>query len=141
MFLEKTFGNVFGIIWLLIFILAVLGLLVWLLIKKEKVEIVEKRELIKEDYNGFSFEETEDGRFEVKKEDGSVVKTFDKLEDCRVFVDVLLLRSEIENDSNYEIVESDGFFKVRKKGSERTLRKFETEEEAENYIKEKESND
>jgi len=139
MFLEKTFGNLFGIIWLIIFILAILGLLVWLFIKKEKVEEVEKRELVKEQYNGFSFEETEDGKFEVKKEDGNVVKTFDKLEDCKVFVDVLFLRSE--NDSNYEIAEEDGFFKVRKKGSERTLRKFKTEEEAENYIKEKESND
>ena len=38
----------------------------------------------------------------------------------------------------YEIIEQDGFFKVRKKGSERTIRKFLTELEAINYVKEKE---
>ena len=38
----------------------------------------------------------------------------------------------------YEIVEVDNFFKVRKKGSDRTLRKFATLDEAEDFVKEKE---
>ena len=37
MFLEKMFGNTFGMIWLIIFSLAVFALIVWLLVKKDKM--------------------------------------------------------------------------------------------------------
>jgi hypothetical protein len=36
MFLEKLFGNTFGLIWLIVFLVVVLGLIVFLFIKKEK---------------------------------------------------------------------------------------------------------
>ena len=142
MLLEKLFGNLFGLIWLLVFIGAIIFLIVWLFIKRdfvEKKEDVVKKELLRENYGGFLICENEEGKYELKKENGILIKVFDSLEDAKVFVDVLLLRNE--NDSVYEIVEIGGFFKVRKKGSERTLRKFETEEEAENYVKEKGNND
>ena len=135
------FSNAFGLTWLIILTLASGALLVFLFIKKEKVvEVIEeKRELLKETYNSYLIEEREDGVFEVKKEDGKVEKSFDNFNDCKIFIDVLNLRSE--SDSNYEIFEEDNFFKVRNKGSTRTLRKFTEREEAENYIKEKENND
>jgi hypothetical protein len=44
-----------------------------------------------------------------------------------------------EKTSEYEIVEVDGLFKVRKVGSERTIRKFITKKEAVEYVKEKEN--
>ena len=163
MFLENLFGSTFGIIWLLVFTVAVLALLVWLVVKKDKeiIEIKVKDEEkveevvvapveekvqevkvpFKKEYKGFLIEENENNKFEVKKEE-KVLKTFGAVEDCKMFVDVLLLREEeSKSDSAYEIVEVDGFFKVRKKGSERTIRKFETLEEAEDYVREKEDND
>ena len=138
MFFEKMFGSLFGLIWLVIFIVAVFVLLIREIVRKEKVIKIEK-ELLKEVYKKNIIEENEEGLFEIKKEDGSIVKTFSTFEDCKVFIDVLLLRKE--EVSSYEIVEADGFFKVRKIGSSRTIRKFDTEEEAEMYVKEKESND
>jgi len=146
MFFEKMFGNLFGMIWLIVFILGTLSLLVWMFVKKEKVAEVEEKQLIKEVYNDFIIEENNEGKFEVKNEEDITVKVFDNIEDSKMFVDVLLLRNESHDDielkdSNYEIVEINGFFKVRKKGSERTLRKFVTIEEAQNYVKEKDSND
>jgi hypothetical protein len=138
MFIEKMFGNTFGMVWLIIFTLSIFALLVWSFIKKEKLFEI-KKELVKENYNGFVIEEKDDLKFDVKKEDGSVLKTFNNIADCKVFVDVLLLRNE--NNSAYEIVKIDGFFKVRKKESGRIIRKFTTEEDAENYIKEREDND
>ena len=143
MFLEKMFGNVFGIIWLVVFIVAVLSLLIWTFSKKEKVvkETMEevKKELIKDTYKDFIIEENDEGKFEILKSDEKINKVFDSFEDCKIFIDVILLRRE--NNSSYEIIEIDGFFKVRKKGNERTIRKFSTQEEAEDYVKEKESND
>ena len=143
MFLEKMFGNVFGIIWLVVFIVAVLSLLIWTFAKKEKVvkETMEevKKELIKDTYKDFIIEENDEGKFEILKSDEKINKVFDSFEDCKIFIDVILLRRE--NNSSYEIIEIDGFFKVRKKGNERTIRKFLTQEEAEDYVKEKESND
>lgn len=163
MFLENLFGSTFGIIWLLVFTVAVLALLVWLVVKKdkeiievkvkeeeklEKVEEVlveEKEEEVKvhfkKEYKGFLIEENENNKFEVKKEEKNL-KTFTTIDDCKMFIDVLLLREEeSEKESLYEIVEIDGFFKVRKRGSDRTIRKFETIEEAEDYVREKENND
>ena len=47
---------------------------------------------------------------------------------------------EVAVVSEYEILESDdGFFRVRKVGSERILRKLETKEEAQEFIKQKET--
>lgn len=146
MFLEKLFGNIFGLIWLIVFTLGILALLVWMIIKKDKViseEVVEevKKEYLKEEYSGFLIEENENNKYEVKKDD-RVLKTFDVVSDAKMFIDVLLLREEEnQKESVYEIVEIDGFFKVRKKGSERTIRKFATLEEAEKYVKEKEIDD
>lgn len=151
MFLENLFGSLFGLIWLIVFIVAVLALLVWAFIKKDKEIIVVEREeeieekveevksSLKEEYKNFNIEENENNKFEVKKNEKSL-KTFDSVEDCKMFIDVLLMRNE-EKESIYEIVEIDGFFKVRKKGSERTIRKFSTLEEAEDYVREKENND
>lgn len=152
MLLENLFGGIFGFIWLSIFIVGVLSLIVWQLVKKDKVsdkqdsvekikeveEVKEIKELIKEEYKGLVIEEVENNIFVVKSE-GKIVKKFDKYTDCKVFIDVVFLRKE--NDSNYDIVEIDGSFKVRKKGSERTIRKFDTYEDAENFVKEKENND
>lgn len=115
MFLEKMFGNTFGLIWLIVFSLAVLALIVWLFIKTDKV--VENKPIVSE----------EQEKVEVSKEEiASVVEAVkeDKKE---------------EKLSDYEIVEIDGSFKVRKTGSERTIRKFSTYEEASNYVKEKEN--
>ena len=115
MFLEKMFGNTFGLIWLIVFSLAVLALIVWLFIKTDKV--VENKPIVSE----------EQEKVEVSKEEiASVVEAVkdDKKE---------------EKLSDYKIVEIDGSFKVRKVGSERTIRKFPTYEEASNYVKEKEN--
>lgn len=150
MFFDKMFGSLFGFVWLVIFVVAVLGLLIWLLLKNDKVLINNsesedevKKDLFKEDYNNFVIEENEKGLFEVKNKKNEVLKFFSSLGDAHVFIDVLLLREEKENEenSNYEIVEINGSFKVRKKGSEKTIRKFNSEEEALNYVKEKECND
>ena len=140
MILEKMFGNLFGIIWLVVFILAVWCLLIYLLfVKKDKLEEVTKKDLIKEIYKECIIEENFEGKFELKNNDGTIIKSFDSLEDAKIFVDVSILRKE--DDSNYEIIEVDNNFKVRKKGSERTLRKFATMEEAQNFVKGKGKND
>lgn len=142
MFLERIFGNLFGIIWLGIFTLAILILFIWLLLKKEKNnEIVnnEEKEYLMETYKEYVIEEKESGEFEVKKE-GHILKSFNNFGDCKIFIDVLLLRDE-KRENIYEIIEVDGFFKVRKKGSERTIRKFNVLEDAQDYVKEKENND
>ena len=107
MFLENMFGNLFGLIWLIIFILGIAALIIWLFIKQNKVEEVEKNEI---------------------SNDVDVVEEEKKVE----------VVEEKTISEGYEIVEQDGFFKVRKKGSERTIRKFATELEAINYVKEKE---
>lgn len=139
MIFEKMFGNLFGIIWLIIFILAILALLIWMFIKKnyflENGGRNQEKELIKEIYKDVLIEENKEGKFEIQK----FGKIFDSVDDCKIFIDVLFLRNE--NNSNYEVFEAEGFFKVRKKNSERTLRKFYTREEAEDFIKEKEEND
>ena len=107
MFLENMFGNLFGLIWLIIFILGIAALIIWLFIKQNKVEEGEKTETSND--------------IEVVEEE----KKVETVEEKTI-------------SEGYEIVEVDGFFKVRKKGSERTIRKFPTELEAINYVKEKE---
>ena len=153
MFFERMFGNLFGIIWLIIFVIAVFSCLIWMLLKREKAiieenEIVgEEKELFKEEYKGFFIEENEKGMYEVTNDKKESLKVFNSLNDSHVFVDVILLRDECEREEDeaeesvYEIVEIDGFYKVRKKGNERTIRKFASKEEAINYVKEKETND
>lgn len=148
MFFEEMFGNLFGLIWLILFSLGVIVLLIWMLIKKDSKinEVEENNEIILINYKNFYIEKKENNKFEISDTEGKVIKNFVSLEDAKFYVDALLLRSEeMENeegkDSLYEIFKSEGFFKVRKKGSERTLRKFDSEEEALNYVKEKENND
>lgn len=149
MLLENLFGGVLGFILLCGFIVSTLFFLVYQLVKKDVVLYEEKtvedakkvtriKELIKEEYKGFVIEEDENNNFVVKDE-VKILKKFDKYGDCKVFIDVISLRKE--SNFNYEIVEIDGFFKVRKKGNERIIRKFVTYQEAENYVKEKENND
>ena len=106
MFIEKLFGNTFGMVWLIIFLAAVLALMLWIILKKEKEEkIVEINEEVTP--------VVEEVPVEVKEE----------------------VKETVSNDSEYEIIESeDGFFRVRKVGSERTLRKLATRVEAENFI-------
>ena len=122
MFLEKLFGNTFGMIWLIIFSLAVFALIVWLLVKKDKMitkintSKVEEKEVVIT---------TEVKSQNVKKED--------------VVAPIKEEKKTEEKTSEYEIVEVDGLFKVRKVGSERTIRKFITKKEAVEYVKEKEN--
>ena len=124
MFLEKMFGNTFGMIWLIIFSLAVLSLIIWLLVKKDK--IIAK-------INAFKTEEKEVVKtFEVKVQD-------DAKEEVIAPVEEIKEEKKEEKNSVYEIVEVDGVFKVRKIGSERTIRKFSTRKEAVEYVKEKEN--
>ena len=137
MFLEKIFGNVFGVIWLIIFLLSIGSLLAFVMLKKKDEQVI--KEYHKETYKEYSIEENEDGKYDVKKEE-TLLKTFDSIEDCKVFVDVVELRN-YESTSIYEIVEEEGFFKVKKKDTQRTIRKFSDKIDAENYIKEKENND
>ena len=122
MFLEKLFGNTFGMIWLIIFSLAVFALIVWLFVKKDKMitkintSKVEEKEVVIT---------TEVKSQNVKKED--------------VVAPIKEEKKTEEKTSEYEIVEVDGLFKVRKVGSERTIRKFITKKEAVEYVKEKEN--
>lgn len=115
MFLEKMFGNTFGLIWLVIFSLAILALIIWLFVKKDRI--------VKTDLVSNNMEE----------------KVEEKTEETAPIVEEVKEPVKEEKKSSYEIVEIDGFFKVRKVGSERTIRKFATNEEALNYVKEKEN--
>lgn len=103
MLLDNLFGSTLGIVWLLIFTVAILGLLIWLFIKKD--------------------EKCEEKIVEKVVEDKTTVNE----------------EPIVENQNKvYEVVESDdGFFRVIKVGTERTLRKFSTKKEAEDYIKER----
>ena len=124
MFLEKMFGNTFGMIWLIIFSLAVLALIVWLLVKKDKA--IAKTNVIKVEEN----EVVTTGEVKAQEE---------KKEEVIASVEEIKEENKEEKNSVYEIVEVDGFFKVRKIGSERTIRKFSTRKEAVEYVKEKEN--
>ena len=119
MFLEKMFGNTFGMIWLIIFSLAVLAL-----VKKDKA--IAKTNVIKVEEN----EVVTTGEVKAQEE---------KKEEVIASVEEIKEEKKEEKNSVYEIVEVDGFFKVRKIGSERTIRKFSTRKEAVEYVKEKEN--
>lgn len=59
---------------------------------------------------------------------------------CTIFKEKKVELKKDDISSEYLIEESkDGFFRVRKKDSERTIRKLASKEEAINFIKEKES--
>lgn len=107
MFLEKMFGSVYGKIWLIILLVSILALIVFLLLKKGK----EEETAIDENKEESVVEET------IKPQ--SVVKEQDEIVD---YGDFIIVESE------------DGFFRVRKKDNERTIRRFSTRVEAENYI-------
>ena len=94
--------------------IAILSLIVWMFIKKDKnisdkekitaneELVVDKKEAIKEEF--------------VESEKG-----------------------ESASNKEYEIIESeDGFFRVRKFGSERTIRKFISRDEANDFVNKKE---
>jgi len=119
MFIEKIFGNTFGMIWLVVFMVAVLGLIVFMFVKKDKVL------------------DTEDEKhLEVKDE--PVDEVVENKEESENTQESTTESSEVTVNTEYEIIESeDGFFRVRKVGSERTLRKLATRSEAEEYIKAK----
>ncbi len=123
MLLEKLFGSTFGLIWLLIFIVVVFVLIIWLLIKKDNV-CVNSDEQVESTSNIDINEEKE-----VFAQENKVVEE-SKYEN----------KEHVSPNSEYEIIESeDGFFRVRKVGTERTLRKFATMEEAKAFIKGKEN--
>ena len=107
MFFDRLFGNVFGYIWLLILVVGIIALFLWVLLKKE-----DKTSVLEE------------------KEEVVVEEVVEDKKNIMV--------EETKKDSEYEIiVGEDGFFRVRKVGSERTLRKFATRIEAENFIDKK----
>ena len=116
MFFERMFGNIYGYIWLLIFLVAVIALVLWVLLKKEnKIKVVN----------------------EENKEE--IVTKEEVVEETPIKETVVIEEKKENNESNeYEIIESeDGFFRVKKVGNERTLRKFSTRIEAENFIDKK----
>ena len=123
MFLEKLFCNTFGLIWLVVVMVVVLGLIVFLFIKKEKV-VEENIEFQEADVK--HVEEISNN----KEEEEKTVEGETLIEE----------KDEVKVASEYEVLESeDGFFRVRKFGSDRTLRKFSTKEEAVEFVKQKES--
>jgi len=125
MFLEKLFGNTFGLIWLIVFMAIVLGLIVFLFVKKEKNE----KEIV-----------GDEEKVERVVEETSTVEKEEKFEET-VIDEVKMEENSVATTSEYEIIESeDGFFRVRKAGTERTLRKFATKEEAVEFVKQKENN-
>ena len=117
MFFEKMFGNLFGYIWLLIFLAAVVALMLWVVLKKENKITVNE-------------EKAEDITEEAVVEESTVKETPVIMEEVKT--------EENKDNNEYEIIESeDGFFRVRRVGNERTLRKFSTRIEAENFIDKK----
>lgn len=124
MFLEKLFESIYGKIWLLILLIAILALIVYLLVKNEKREVVNKKHDEEKNTDEVSINNSEESHVEneiVQDENIDTIeeKTDDVLPDYGEFV-------VVKGD--------DGFFRVRKKESERTIRKFATIIEAENYI-------
>lgn len=106
MYLEKIFSNLYGVIWLLVLLVSLLLLILFILLKKDKdvSEEVEKEIIQPEEMNAASVENKDSCEEENKNRE-------------------------------YEIIESDdGFYRVRKIGNDRTIRKFSTRMEAENYI-------
>ena len=149
MFLDKLFGSVFGSIILVLLMVGSAELIVWLYKKNSENEknievktenLVEKaRALYNAEYNGCFISEDQEGKFHVLDgKNKNVLKTLDNEGDCKIFIDVMVLRTESES-SKYEIVEIDGAFKVRKKGSTHVLRKFASREEAVKFVEEKEN--
>lgn len=121
MFIENLFGNVFGLVWLIIFLVAVVALIFWIILKKEKENIV-----IENVDEKLEIEEKEEVKEEIKTIWPKAVVKQETIEQTK---------EKKVPDNEYEIVESeDGFFRVKKVGNERTLRKFSTRVEAENYI-------
>lgn len=113
MFLEKLFGNTFGLILLIVFMIVVLGIIIFLFVVKEKDIVV---------INGID-------EFVDEIENNSKVSELGSN-----------LEENVDNKPEYEIIESeDGFFRVRKIGGERTLRKLSTREEAEEFVRQKEN--
>ena len=121
MFLEKLFESIYGKIWLIILLVAMLALIVYLLVKNEKNEVKEIVEKVNNDSN-----EHEDNKEEVVQND---TETIEKEKEDKV------IEENVPDYGEFVIIKGDdGFFRVKKKDSERTIRKFATIIESENYI-------
>lgn len=115
MFLEKLFCNSFGFALLIVSMTVVLGLIVFLFMKKER---------------GYETENFVEDKILENNTNNNVELVETVVQDVEETAKALL---------EYEILEGeDGFFRVRKVGVERTLRKLSTREEAEQFIKQKE---
>lgn len=127
MFFEDTFGNIFGIIWLIIFIGGVVTLALWLIFREEKENCNEVKEEI---VNDSCKEKTENK--EVEKEEKETT------EENKVEEKVVVEEKKVVEEVKYRIDSGeDGFFRVKKVGDNRTIRKFSTKLEAINYVNEK----
>lgn len=123
MLLEKIFANLYGVISLISLMVILLGIMMWVLLKKD-TNNRQDNVLIKEEK-----EETVSVTDTTKEE--TVIETPDVQQEKGIIANV---NCDIVN-TEYEIVESeDGFYRVKKVGNDRTLRKFSTRIEAENYI-------
>lgn len=117
MFFEDTFGNIFGILWLVIFIGGIVALALWLIFREEK-----------ENVNAVKEETVDDAQEEIVENqvvDEEMIE--DKADEKRIVEEV---RYRIDSGE-------DGFFRVKKVGDDRTIRKFSTKLEAINYVNEK----
>ncbi len=120
MFLEKLFESIYGKIWLIILLVALLALIVYLLVKNEKNEIRETVEEVNKDS-----EKCEDNKEEVVENN---TETVEEEKENKI-------EENVPDYGEFVIIKGDdGFFRVKKKDSERTIRKFATIIEAENYI-------
>ncbi len=109
--MERLFSSSLGIVLLIIFLVAVLVLLIWLLFWKDK---------------GVETKNEEETFNEVLIENEDIKKTDERV-------------NENDEQKGYVIEKSDdGFFRVKKVGSDRTLRKFSTLKEAESFVEMKE---
>ena len=125
---------------------------------KSSSEIVEEKVVASEvvdnvsqqDNKIYEIIESGDGFFRVKKVDsGKVLRKFGTKEEAQNYVSEkennnfvnMEEKKEVEQISKtYEIMSGeDGFFRVRKIGSDKTLRKFTTRKDADSFIKEKEN--
>ena len=130
MFIEKLFGNTFGLVWLIVFMVAVLALIVWMFVKKENKTVENK--VVEEDVTN-SMEILSDTvvseTSETVNEEVSSVADVEEVvvETKEEKFETVAAEPVVNVDNDYEIVCSeDGFFRVKKVGNDRTLRKFST---------------
>ena len=116
--------------------------------KVDANEVVDN--ISEQDNKIYEIVESEDGFFRVKKVDsGKVLRKFGTKEEAQNYIsekentNVVNVeeKKEVEQISDvYEVIPGeDGFFRVRKIGSDKTLRKFSTLKEADDFVEEKEN--